>query len=252
MYSWIVSWWNRRRLSAIQHESARIQVPTHLLLSATAAMLNTCLTLPLDVLSSRYQLSSGTKETAKEEYNKEVESHPLQGILAKMKSIIVVCKEYKSLWKGLTPSLLLCCNPAIHYTVFDAIKVYLLDSRDPLCSSNASLLNSKEAFVLGLIAKFVATIATYPLIRAKLVLMVTSTPPTMSTPSSRIRSTTLSPFTELYHCLVDEYSGNGLEGLYQGFRTQLFHTLLKSALLMMVRERITQTAHRMLATATVD
>ena len=91
-----------------------------------------------------------------------------------------------------------------------------------------------EAFLLGLVAKFVATIATYPLIRAK-VMIVTSQP-----------SSQLSPVTELCKCITDEYENHGLQGLYRGCRLQLFHTLLKSALLMMVRERITRTTHRIL------
>ena len=79
--------------------------------------------------------------------------------------------------------------------------------------------------LLGIIAKFVATIATYPLIRAKVMLMVTT----------KTKTTTSSPTQQFWKCLVDEYNESGvLKGLYRGCQLQLFHTLLKSALLMMI------------------
>jgi hypothetical protein len=38
---------------------------------------------------------------------------------------------------------------------------------------------------------------------------------------------------------------DGIRGIYQGCSLQLLHTVLKSALLMMVRERITSGTHRL-------
>jgi len=85
-----------------------------------------------------------------------------------------------------------------------------------------------EAFVLGLFAKFCATITTYPLIRAKVMLMVTSR-------------------QSMVHTLVSIYQQDGIcKGWYKGCSVQLLHTLLKSALLMMVKERIERTTRRLL------
>lgn len=165
-------------------------------------------------------------------------------------SLWSVIMEFKSLWKGFVPSLLLCSNPAIHYTVFDTIKYWVLATRErrqqqqwrEAVSSNSrawssttpgakaarspsSSLNMAEAFVVGIIAKFVATIVTYPLIRAKVMIMITSR-------------------TSMIGCLVDEYRKHGPTGLYKGCHLQLLHTLLKSAVLMMVKERITRTTRR--------
>jgi hypothetical protein len=84
-----------------------------------------------------------------------------------------------------------------------------------------------QAFLLGLVAKFVATISTYPLIRAKVILMVSSE-------------------TSLWKSLVKSYNQDGgIKGLYKGCDWQLIHTLLKNALMMMVRERITEETHRL-------
>ena len=46
--------------------------------------------------------------------------------------------------------------------------------------------------------------------------------------------------------LLDMFQKDGVSGLYKGCRLQLIHTLLKSALLMMVRERITVITRKML------
>ncbi|EEC50331.1 predicted protein [Phaeodactylum tricornutum CCAP 1055/1] len=183
LYSWILSIWKGNR------SSNEISTIARLCLSAVAAMANTFLTLPLDVLSSQQQ--TDRRRTA------------------------------LSLWKGLWPSLLLCSNPAIHFTVFDSAKTHLLNQQ-----SHKSSLSLVEAFILGLLAKLVATIATYPLIRAKIMLMVTNQ-------------------SNLWPCLRDEYAQHGVGGLYKGCRVQLLHTLLKTAFLMMARERINQSTSRM-------
>ena len=127
-----------------------------------------------------------------------------------------------SLWKGLTPSLLLCSNPSIHYTVFDIAKNQILTRG----RRKSTQLTMSEAFLVGIIAKFVATIATYPLIRAKVILMVTSE-------------------TSILGSLVRSYKREGVRGLYKGCEWQLLHTVLKSAMMMMVREKITVSTHQL-------
>jgi Mitochondrial carrier protein len=139
-------------------------------------------------------------------------------------NVVTSLSDLLALWKGLSPSLLLCSNPSIHYTVFDMAKSHLLQSR----SSSSSSLSMMEAFLLGLFAKFCATMATYPLIRAKVMLMVTSR-------------------NSLLQTLLECYQRDGVaNGWYKGCSMQLAHTVLKSALLMMVKEYIAKTTHRML------
>jgi Mitochondrial carrier protein len=222
IHSYIVS------MCDAKQQQQRLSTTMKLTLSAVAAMMNTCLTLPLDVIASRHQTSDpralssqSTKDNNSNNNNNDdkddddVCAVPSPG------------PDLASLWKGLLPSLLLCTNPAIHYTVFDVLKARQFHrTHQPL-----SMLG---AFLLGLIAKFTATISTYPLIRAKLMLMVTS---------SRKNSTMLT-------CLRDEYNRGGVRAWYAGCNLQLLHTVLKSALMMMVRERITKTTHRLLGPAT--
>ncbi|KAL7548678.1 hypothetical protein ACHAWF_011948 [Thalassiosira exigua] len=87
-----------------------------------------------------------------------------------------------SLWDGLLPAILLCSNPAIQYTAYDALKGTALrrprrggggggDEGGGGGGPKPRELSAGEAFLCGMASKFVATIVTYPLIRAKIMLM---------------------------------------------------------------------------------
>jgi Mitochondrial carrier protein len=149
-----------------------------------------------------------------------------------------------TLWRGLAPALLLCSNPAIHYSVYDTLKFYILKSRTPTVKPKSkNSLTMSESFALGLVAKLAATIVTYPLIRAKVILMVRSKVADedlegcSGSPSGIQLGDYQSP--TLLQCLMAEYQNHGLiQGLYRGCDLQLMHSLLKSALLMMIREAI--------------
>lgn len=226
LYSFITTWWVEKT------KTTKISTLSRLALSAVAAMLNTTVTLPLDVLSMKQQTSSsghtydGRRHNSKNllnendkaqsenkvEEEKKDDSEPKINIPSSV-SPYSTSPDSPNLWKGFVPSLLLCSNPSIQYTVFELIKTKILDARSD------QRLNLREAFITGLVAKLVATIATYPLIRAKVMLMVTNQ-------------------KSLLGSMVREYKSNGLPGLYKGCNLQLAHTILKSALLMMIREKI--------------
>ncbi|KAG7358358.1 mitochondrial carrier protein [Nitzschia inconspicua] len=338
LYSFILSTYHRQRQQMLptqqqqypsSSESKSLHPSTRLVLSALAAILNTFLTLPLDVLSSQHAIetnnsiqknecgngemssnvgkmnavwnhhlassttvSPSSSSSDEEEYESdsgepifhealshepslsstELSSRGIGGsdterschrILSKdsqksrrhyptvttldqsLEVIDVDCekttnnkpthsgcrsiREWAHLWKGLTPAVMLCSNPAIHYTVYDVLKNRMLSSHPPTTNHSTTdhrRLSLSQAFLLGVVAKFVATVATYPLIRAKVLLMVTSE-------------------SSLWSALVKSYRhDNGIRGLYKGCDWQLLHTLLKSALMMMVRERIAGQTHR--------
>ena len=161
-------------------------------------------------------------------------------------------RRYSKLWKGLTPALLLCSNPSIHYTVYDVLKTKLLMSKQHSRSRSSSgskgggqqqqlSLSVSDAFILGLLSKFVATIVTYPLIRAKVLLMVEEVG-SEDNNDSNSNSNLLSSSSSLWSVLKKSYYNDGdggIQGLYKGCNWQLIHTLLKSALMMTIREQIT-------------
>jgi Mitochondrial carrier protein len=210
----------------------KVSNAARLLLSAAAAVLNTLLTLPLDGISSRQQvLPQSCCDDGK------VAAAALSPDRQQPRSRILVSE----LWRGLVPSLMLCANPAINYTVYDALKDRVLRHRPKSQQSprGKPQLSALQAFVLGVIAKFVATLVTYPLIRAKVLLMVGTNdedagnvPPSSSSSSSAVAT--------LLQCLADDYRHHGIRGgWYRGCSLQLVHTLLKSALLMAIKEKIT-------------
>jgi len=247
LYSWIVSKYkimvnHRYGGHGSAYGNEKMSSSTRLLLSATAAMLNTFFTLPLDGWSARVQTrhtttsdgstsrSNGPAASDVDKKQDKSQDSDSELMLKRSDSSIStassVVEEVTSLWKGLIPSLLLCTNPAIHYTVFDTLKQRILSKSAASTKGSPPSLSVLEAFVLGMVSKFVATIATYPLIRAKIMIMVTSR-------------------TSVLGCLLEEYRRNGLKGWYRGCHLQLLHTLLKSAVLMVVRERITRTTRRL-------
>jgi hypothetical protein len=169
-----------------------------------------------------------------------------------------------SLWNGLLPAILLCSNPAIQYTMYDTLKSSLLLHRQNVSTNqhqstqSNNNLSMKESFLFGLISKFVATIITYPLIRAKVMMMVA--PASLPSDESPLEFTTNCTNKEMNHkmesgqikaanklpqslllLLLYIFKKDGVGGLYRGCSLQLLHTVLKSALLLMVREKISVT-----------
>ena len=63
-----------------------------------------------------------------------------------------------SLWSGLVPSLVLVSNPAIKFTAYEAIKRRVMESM----GDQTKALTPGQAFMVGVAASLVATIATYP------------------------------------------------------------------------------------------
>ncbi len=82
-------------------------------------------------------------------------------------------------------------------------------------------LNTMSAFILGVISKIIATTATYPLICAKVLLMVSGT-----------------DVKGLPSCLRLITKERGYTGLYAGYSAQLLHVVLKSGILLALKEEI--------------
>lgn len=78
-------------------------------------------------------------------------------------------------YRGLAASVLLCVNPAIYNTVFDQLKARLLARIQARSGGRRVVaLSTLQAFALGVIAKAIATLLTYPYIRAKMVMQAAS------------------------------------------------------------------------------
>ena len=276
LYSWLSS--------SVKKKTTKQTSFQRLLTSAIAAMMNTMLTLPLDVISSRKQVQTTTTTTTnknktnndslqqeqtqkcklhfnhheekkietddttnnkKDEMEKKNENEETKNVTsssencysAKCEKDIVVSQSNYSLfhqitdlWSGLVPSLLLCSNPSIHFTVYETLKDILSSSpKNNKQTSNNGQLTMSQAFQLGFISKFIATILTYPLIRAKVIIMTQQKQKTIQQGSS----------SSLRQTFQNILQTEGIMGFYKGCSLQLLQTIFKSALLMMFRERIT-------------
>ncbi|KAM2892460.1 hypothetical protein COP2_010617 [Malus domestica] len=185
----------------------------NLVLAAAAGACTAILTQPLDTASSRMQTSAFGKS--------------------------------KGLWKTLTDgswidafdglgiSLLLTANPAIQYTVFDQLKLRLLKGKDKSGKgSSPEALSAFTAFVLGAVSKTVATVLTYPAIRCK-VMIQAADEDDGKTKNPRPKSTKTIPAV-----LCGIWKREGILGFFKGLHAQILKTVLSSALLLMIKEKI--------------
>lgn len=130
----------------------------------------------------------------------------------------------KGLWQGLTPSLIMVSNPALQYAFYET------SSRWRLRRSGKSTLSAAEVFVLGAVAKFGATMATYPLMVVKSRLQVVSKD--MEDERMRYRGT--------LHALRRMTEEEGLGVFYKGITTKLTQTILAAALMFTVKEKLAE------------
>ncbi|XP_072947523.1 peroxisomal membrane protein PMP34 [Epargyreus clarus] len=108
-----------------------------LMFGVLAGSINVLMTSPLWVVNTRMKLE-------KNSYN------------SLMDGLITIYKKEgaKGLWSGTVPSLLLVSNPAIQFMVYESLKRNL---------TSKGFFDGYRAFLVGAIAKGVATTLTYPL-----------------------------------------------------------------------------------------
>uniref|UniRef100_A0A8C2TDC6 Solute carrier family 25 member 17 n=1 Tax=Coturnix japonica TaxID=93934 RepID=A0A8C2TDC6_COTJA len=111
-------------------------------------VVNVLLTTPLWVVNTRLKLQ-GAKFR-----NEDIVPTNYKGIIDAFHQIIRD-EGALALWNGTFPSLLLVFNPAIHFIFYEGFKRKLLKKQ--------TQLTSLDAFVMGAVAKAVATTLTYPL-----------------------------------------------------------------------------------------
>jgi hypothetical protein len=138
-------WYSFLRGGYRRYVNQHISTAWELLLGAGAGALAQLFTIPVSVVVTRQQTM-----------------HP-----SERKSFsgtwweIVDEDGWTGLWRGLKPSLVLVVNPSITYGAFEKLKDAWLSR------VGRTQLSSWEVFVVGALAKTIATIVTYPYIMAK-------------------------------------------------------------------------------------
>lgn len=182
------------------------------------------ITLPIDCWTTAIQTSKD----------------PTQGPMAIMMTMLSE-RGLKGMYKGIQAYTVLCLKPSIQYTVFEQIKrIVLLSRQNNHRSSSSSGSNGKrlqsltamEAFFLGMLARTIATILTFPYLRAKVMLQARAA--ASSDSSDKSKNTQIS----IPGMLAEMYQTGGISTVYQGIGPELTRGVLSAALMMMAKEKI--------------
>ncbi|KAK8117638.1 uncharacterized protein PG998_005919 [Apiospora kogelbergensis] len=189
-----------KRPGAPAHPSTAIE----LALGAVAGALAQLCTIPVAVVTTRQQTQAKTERKTFLETGREVIEGE-DGLFG--------------LWRGLKASLVLVVNPAITYGAYERLKSGMFPTK--------TRLTPGEAFLLGAMSKALATIATQPLIVAKVGLQ--SKPPAVR------KGKPFKSFIEVMRFIIDN---EGPLGLFKGIGPQILKGLLVQGILMMTKEKM--------------
>lgn len=208
-FHWIKASWLRGRQST---------PGTDLIVGIAAGVINVLLTTPLWVVNTRLKLQ-GSKFR-----NSDIRPTNYSGILDAFEQIIR--KEgVGALWNGTFPSLLLVLNPAIQFMIYEGLKRQLR-------RGVPRELSSLEVFIIGAVAKAVATTATYPLQTIQSILRFGQFN------TQKEKSKLLSSLHTVKGLLVNRARKHGMLGLFKGLEAKLLQTVLTAALMFLLYEKI--------------
>ncbi|KAI3469539.1 hypothetical protein Pfo_026202 [Paulownia fortunei] len=207
-----------KRLYLRESRSKSIGTAANLIIAAAAGACTAIVTQPLDTASSRMQTSDFGKS---------------KGLWESLSE-----GTWSDAFDGLGISLLLTTNPSIQYTVFDQLKQRLLKGnmrkqRDDVSSPEA--LSAFSAFMLGAVSKCIATCLTYPAIRCKVMIQSAKSDENEEGKTQPRSRKTVSG------TLYSIWEKEGIPGFFKGLQAQMLKTVLSSALLLMIKEKITKT-----------
>jgi hypothetical protein len=194
-----------KSLVSPNNKNEPMSASTNLFLGCLAEWAHLPITMPIDCLTTAIQTSQ--KQNA-------------------MQLLLTILKE-GNMYKGIQAYYVLCFKPALQYTVFEQVKQVLLQSRP----HNKSL-TAAEAFLLGMVARTVSTVAVFPFVRAKVVMQ------------SRKKSTNNNNnYTDaapvgILGLLKEMYQTDGVAGLYQGLGPELTRGVFSAALMLMIKEQL--------------
>ncbi|RMZ83521.1 hypothetical protein DV737_g1609, partial [Chaetothyriales sp. CBS 132003] len=193
-----------RTLAAKYSGSNQHSTAAELSMGAVAGALAQLFTIPIAVITTRQQTQpKGDKK----------------GILETAKEVIESDDGWSGLWRGLKASLVLVVNPSITYGAYERLRVVIFGGR--------ATLKPWEAFLLGALSKSLATVATQPLIVAKVGLQ--------SRPPPERNGVPFKSFGEVMAYIVEH---EGTLGLFKGIGPQIVKGILVQGVLMMAKERV--------------
>ncbi|KAF2568955.1 hypothetical protein F2Q68_00024066 [Brassica cretica] len=140
-------------------------------------------------------------------------------------------------WKGVIPTLIMVCNPAMQFMLYETMLSKLKKKRALKNSNNVTAL---ETFLLGAVAKLGATVTTYPLLVVK----------------SRLQAKQVATGDKRQHykgtvdAILKMIRYEGLHGFYKGMSTKIVQSVFAAAVLFMIKEELVKGAKLLLSNAT--
>ncbi|XP_041001033.1 peroxisomal adenine nucleotide carrier 1-like isoform X2 [Juglans microcarpa x Juglans regia] len=201
-----------KRLYLEKSGNKTIGTRANLIIAAAAGACTVIVTQPLDTASSRMQTSE----------------------FGKAKGLWKTLSEttWSEAFDGLGISLLLTSNPSIQLK-----QRLLMGKPSPKTGTESSpeALSAFSAFVLGAVSKCVATCLTYPAIRCKVMIQAAESDEDENQEAEQKTQKTVSG------ALYAIWKREGILGFFKGLNAQILKTVLSSALLLMIKEKITKT-----------
>ncbi|KAI7803259.1 peroxisomal membrane protein PMP34 [Triplophysa rosa] len=195
-----------------------------LLMGFISGAVNVLLTTPMWVVNTRLKLQ-GAKFR-----NEDFHQTHYKGIFDAF-SQIIASEGVGTLWNGTLPSLVLVFNPAVQFMFYEAMK--------RKAGRGDRKISSLEIFLIGAIAKAIATSATYPLQTVQAILR-------FGQYKSDGKGGLLGSLRNVVYLLMDRIKRHGLLGLYKGLEAKLLQTVLTAALMFVVYEKITAATFRLM------
>ena len=172
------------KLQAVLTRKRKMGTIVNLVVGYLAAMSTILFTLPLESISTKLQIDNQCTF---------------------IDAVVRTFADLPALLTGITPAIVLCINPAIQFTVYERLKALLMRKlvRGELARRTAGVvaasfategrskiveLSTQQSFWLGATSKAVATLITFPLLTAKLVLLRGRSPVTDSKTDGSVKN----------------------------------------------------------------
>ena len=210
-----------------------------LMASTLAGVVNVLLTNPLWVATLRIQ--TGDKNS-----DGDVHTSARKSRLFSMIARISLEEGLLKLWSGTAASLVLCSNPAIQLALYERLKRNILSKKGPTTDLS---LNMLEAFIIGAVAKGFATVLTYPLQLAQVLLRLqrekrkspydskSEKIPSEITNTGTNESSDREQYKDSIDCLRKLWARGGITAIYSGIDAKLLQTVLTSAFMFLTYEQ---------------
>jgi len=232
---------NRHGQNLLRESTVNTKIRS-LLSSSIAGVFNVLVTNPLWVANLRIvQEGMPTKNIGHR--SRGMRKEPT--LSAVMRDIIK--KEgFGQLWSGTWASLVLVSNPAIQFFLYEQLKIYLVSSRFKRRRETGALgllsLSAVEAFVVGAVAKGVATIITYPLQLAQVLLRLQKNQDANGIEGNS--GSNSRGYTGTLDCIIQLSRNGGLQNLFSGMSAKLLQTVLTAAFTFLTYEQIVAAVQR--------